>query len=60
MDIDLNEVFDKGGILNRTLDEYEFRPGQKKMALKVKKALESDQYLLIEAGTSEIGILNAG
>lgn len=45
------EFFGPGGILERKLGDYEFRPSQIRMAETVYNALEEQNHAIIEAGT---------
>jgi ATP-dependent DNA helicase DinG len=47
----MNEFFGPGGLLEQRLDDYEFRPSQIRMADAVHQALESQNHLIVEAGT---------
>jgi ATP-dependent DNA helicase DinG len=47
----MNEFFGPGGILEQRLDDYEYRPSQVRMANAVQNALESQNHVIIEAGT---------
>ncbi len=47
----LEEIFSPGGILDRRLPGYEFRPSQLKMAEAVLDALRFQGHLCVEAGT---------
>ena len=47
----MNEFFGPGGVLERKLGDYEFRPSQIRMADAVYQALESQNHLIVEAGT---------
>ena len=47
----MNEFFGPGGLLQQRLDDYEFRPSQIRMADAVHQALESQNHLIVEAGT---------
>lgn len=48
---ELREIFRKGGLLSRTLPNFEWRPQQEKMALAVAQSLIERSRLLVEAGT---------
>ncbi|MCZ6676616.1 MAG: DEAD/DEAH box helicase family protein [Candidatus Poribacteria bacterium] len=47
----LQKVFGSGGLIARHLSGYEFRPQQLQMAEAVADALQSDEHLIVEAGT---------
>src|SRR5262245_16164706 len=47
----MNEFFGPGGILEQKLGDYEFRPSQVRMAEAVYRALDSQNHVIIEAGT---------
>jgi ATP-dependent DNA helicase DinG len=47
----MHEFFGPGGVLEQRLDDYEFRPSQVRMAEAVHEALESQNHVIIEAGT---------
>jgi ATP-dependent DNA helicase DinG len=47
----IHEFFGPGGVLEQRLDDYEFRPSQVRMAEAVHEALESQNHVIIEAGT---------
>src|SRR5687767_1620735 len=47
----MNEFFGPGGVLEQKLGDYEFRPSQIRMAEAVYQALESQDHVIIEAGT---------
>ena len=47
----VEEVLRPGGLLSAELPHYESRPEQLAMALRVARALENDERLLVEAGT---------
>ena len=47
----MNEFFGPGGILEKRLGDYEFRPSQIRMADAVYQALDSQNHVIIEAGT---------
>ena len=47
----MNEFFGPGGVLERKLGDYEFRPSQIRMAEAVYQALDSQSHVIIEAGT---------
>ena len=47
----MNEFFGPGGVLEQRLEDYEFRPSQVRMAEAVHDALESQNHVIIEAGT---------
>ncbi len=47
----MHEFFGPGGVLERRLEDYEFRPSQVRMAEAVHTALESQNHIIIEAGT---------
>lgn len=45
------EVFEPGGILERRLNDYEYRPQQVEMIREVVQAFNRSEFLLVEAGT---------
>src|SRR5213080_1570220 len=47
----MREFFGPGGVLEQRLEDYEFRPSQIRMAEAVHEALESQNHVIIEAGT---------
>lgn len=47
----MQEFFGPGGVLEQRLDDYEFRPSQVRMAEAVRRALEEQNHIIIEAGT---------
>lgn len=47
----MHEFFGPGGVLEQRLEDYEFRPSQVRMAEAVHTALESQNHIIIEAGT---------
>ena len=47
----MREFFGPGGVLEQRLEDYEFRPSQVRMAEAVHEALESQNHVIIEAGT---------
>ena len=47
----MQEFFGPGGTLAQRLDDYEFRPSQVRMAHAVRRALEEQNHVIIEAGT---------
>ncbi|HEX8735812.1 MAG TPA: ATP-dependent DNA helicase [Pyrinomonadaceae bacterium] len=47
----MEEIFGKNGLIARYHKEYEFRPGQIKMAAAVLRAFEEKKHLIVEAGT---------
>jgi len=49
--MNLDEVFSPGGLLDRNLPGYEFRPSQLEMARQVRSAIRNREHLLVEAGT---------
>jgi len=51
MQIELDDIFGPGGILDQHLDGYEFRPSQLEMARAVLRAIEDREHLCAEAGT---------
>ena len=51
MHVELDDIFSPGGILDNSLDHYEFRPSQKKMAESVLQAIQDRDHLCAEAGT---------
>src|SRR2546422_11721103 len=46
----MQEFFGPGGVLEQRLDDYEFRPSQVRMAEAVRRALEEQNHVIIEAG----------
>lgn len=48
---DLDKVFGEQGLIARSHDRYEYRPGQVAMAAKVSDALREKRHLIVEAGT---------
>ncbi|HSR49945.1 MAG TPA: ATP-dependent DNA helicase [Acidobacteriota bacterium] len=49
--LSLEEIFAPGGILESRLPDYEYRPGQLKMAQAVLDAIHYGNHLCVEAGT---------
>lgn len=49
--LDIEEIFDRGGELERKLPGYEYREGQLLMAEIVRQAFENDALAAVEAGT---------
>jgi ATP-dependent DNA helicase DinG len=47
----MEEIFGKNGLIAKYHNEYEFRPGQIKMAAAVLRAFEEKKHLIVEAGT---------
>jgi ATP-dependent DNA helicase DinG len=47
----MEEIFGKNGLIAKYHKEYEFRPGQIKMAAAVLRAFEEKKHLIVEAGT---------
>jgi ATP-dependent DNA helicase DinG len=47
----MQDFFAPGGLLERRLDDYEYRPSQVRMADAVHRALEEQNHVIIEAGT---------
>jgi ATP-dependent DNA helicase DinG len=47
----MEEIFGRGGLIERAHPDYEFRPGQVKMAEAVLRAFEERRHLVVEAGT---------
>jgi ATP-dependent DNA helicase DinG len=47
----VEDIFSKKGLLSKTINHFEFRPEQLKMAQTVEKALKEEHYLIAEAGT---------
>ncbi|HLM02115.1 MAG TPA: DEAD/DEAH box helicase, partial [Pyrinomonadaceae bacterium] len=47
----MEEIFGKNGLIAKYHREYEFRPGQIKMATAVLRAFEEKKHLIVEAGT---------
>jgi ATP-dependent DNA helicase DinG len=47
----VEEIFGRGGLIAKYHKEYEFRPGQIKMAAAVLRAFEEKKHLIVEAGT---------
>ncbi|HSR70393.1 MAG TPA: ATP-dependent DNA helicase [Acidobacteriota bacterium] len=50
-DVSLHEIFAPGGLLESRLPDYEYRPGQLKMAQAVLDAIRYRNHLCVEAGT---------
>ena len=51
MDINLDEIFGAGGLLEKNLPNYELRPQQAGMANAVLSAVSEKKHLIVEAGT---------
>lgn len=49
--IDISQVLAPGGLIERSLKNYEHRPQQVEMAKAVMSALKDDAHLIVEAGT---------
>ncbi len=47
----MEEIFGRGGVIERAHPSYEYRPGQIAMAEAVLRAFEERRHLLVEAGT---------
>lgn len=47
----MEKIFGADGILSRSHKEYEYRPGQIKMAEAAARALDEKRHLIVEAGT---------
>ena len=47
----MEEIFGRGGLIERAHPDYEHRPGQVQMAEAVLRAFESRRHLVVEAGT---------
>lgn len=47
----MDEIFGPGGLIARHHPQYEYRPGQIRMAEAVARAIEAGGHLLVEAGT---------
>ena len=47
----MEEIFGRGGVIERAHPSYEYRPGQIRMAEAVLRAFEGRRHLLVEAGT---------
>ena len=47
----MKEFFGPGGVLEQKLGDYEFRPSQIRMADAVYQALDTQNHLIVEAGT---------
>jgi ATP-dependent DNA helicase DinG len=47
----LEQVFEPGGLLDRRLPRYEYRPSQLQMAKAVLAAIQEPRHLFVEAGT---------
>lgn len=48
---EINDIFEKNGLLNKNFSNYEVREGQIVMANSVLDAFNKDDFLLVEAGT---------
>src|SRR5437762_10079991 len=47
----MHDFFGPGGVLEQRLEDYEYRPSQVRMAEAVRRALEEQSHVIIEAGT---------
>src|SRR6202008_4861419 len=47
----MRDFFEPGGFLEERLKDYEYRPSQMRMAEAVRRALEEQNHVIIEAGT---------
>jgi len=47
----VRDFFRRGGLLSKSHDQYEFRPGQLDMAMEVSAAIDEGRHLIVEAGT---------
>ncbi|MEP7148420.1 MAG: ATP-dependent DNA helicase [Acidobacteriota bacterium] len=47
----IDKVFGTGGLIAKSHDNYEHRPGQIKMAEEIVRAFEEKRHLIVEAGT---------
>ena len=47
----MEEIFGRGGVIERAHPDYEYRPGQIQMAEAVLRAFEGRRHLIVEAGT---------
>lgn len=47
----MEEIFGRGGLIERAHPNYEYRPGQIEMAEAVLRAFEERKHLIVEAGT---------
>src|SRR5438477_7494596 len=47
----MQDFFGPGGVLEQRLGDYEYRPSQVRMAEAVRRALEEQNHVIIEAGT---------
>src|SRR5918993_273320 len=47
----MQEIFGRGGLIERAHPDYEYRPGQIEMAGAVLRAFEERRHLVVEAGT---------
>ena len=47
----MQDFFGPGGVLEQRLGDYEYRPSQVRMAEAVRRALEEQSHVIIEAGT---------
>ena len=47
----MDKIFGKDGLIAKYHKEYEYRPGQVKMAEAVLRAFEEKKHLIVEAGT---------
>src|ERR1041384_1450001 len=47
----IEKIFDEGGLIAQYHEQYEYRPGQIKMAEAVSQAFEDKKHLIVEAGT---------
>jgi len=49
--LSIEDILGRDGRLSRSIDDFEFRPSQIKMAQIIQRALRQDSYAIIEAGT---------
>jgi ATP-dependent DNA helicase DinG len=49
--LSIEDILGRDGRLSRSIDDFEFRPSQIKMAQLIQRALRQDSYAIIEAGT---------
>ena len=49
--LSIEDILGRDGRLSRSIDDFEFRPSQMKMAQLIQRALRQDSYAIIEAGT---------
>src|SRR5437588_4396510 len=47
----MQDFFGPGGVLEQRLEDYEYRPSQVRMAEAVRRALDEQSHVMIEAGT---------